>query len=95
MSFALTGFMLYAMWAVLGVMLIDFAAASYRALKNSSFSSALIVDYLKALLYNVFPLFLLSNMLPLDPTGWILLIAYYVGGLAVFLNYLSAIKSKF
>ncbi len=95
MSFALAGWMLYAMWGVLGVMGIDFLASVFRSLKRSSFSTALVLDYLRDLLNYVFPLFIVVNLIPLDPTGWILLIGYYLASLAVFLRYVFAIKDKF
>ncbi|RXT13744.1 hypothetical protein [Ammoniphilus sp. CFH 90114] len=94
MSFSLGGLMLYAMWAVLGVMMVDFIVASYRALKRKYFSADIILEYLKDFVFYIFPLFLIANMTGLDPTGWILLIAYFGASLAVLVRYLSAIKRK-
>ncbi|MEW9669208.1 hypothetical protein [Ammoniphilus sp. 3BR4] len=93
MTFSLTGWMLYTMWAVFGLMLLDFLIGLFRSLKT--LSPTLILDYLKDILYYVLPLMVIANMMPLDPTGWVLLIGYYVSGLAVIWNYLIAIKNKF
>ncbi|NOV02199.1 hypothetical protein [Paenibacillus planticolens] len=92
MTFALTGWMLYAMFAVLGFMGLSFLYNLYRSLKAGSFSSSLFLPYLKDLLYYVFPLFLLSNMMGLDPTGFLMLTGYYVGALGVVLKYLESLK---
>lgn len=92
MTLALTGWMLYSMLVVLGVMGLSFLFGLYKSLKAGDFSSDLILTYLKDMLYYVFPLFLISNMMSLDPTGFILLIAYYVGALGVVLKYLANFK---
>jgi hypothetical protein len=47
---------------------------------------------LKDLLFYVFPLFMLSNMMALDPTGFLMLIGYYLGALGVALKYLESFK---
>lgn len=92
MTFTLTGWMLYSMLAVLGFMGLSYLVGLYKSLKAGDFSSSLILTYLKDMLYYVFPLFLISNMLSLDPTGFLLLIAYYVGALGVVLKYLASFK---
>ena len=92
MTFTLTGWMLYSMLAVLGFMGLSYLEGLYKSLKAGDFSSSLILTYLKDMLYYVFPLFLISNMLSLDPTGFLLLIAYYVGALGVVLKYLASFK---
>ncbi|GGA14047.1 hypothetical protein GCM10008018_68680 [Paenibacillus marchantiophytorum] len=92
MTLELTGLMLYSMWVVLGLMGLSFLVGLYHSLKAGTFSSSLILTYLQDLLFYVFPLFLLANMTSLDPTGWILLIAYYVGALGVVLKYLASLK---
>jgi hypothetical protein len=90
MTFALTGWMLYAMWAVLILMGVNFIVGIFR----SNNVGELILSYLHDILHYVFPLFLLANMRSLDPTGWLVLIAYYIGAIGVILKYLTDIKNK-
>jgi hypothetical protein len=92
MTLTLTGWMLYSMWVVLGFMGLSFLLGLYKELKAGSFSSTLILTYLQDMLFYVFPLFLISNMLSLDPTGFVLLVAYYVGALGLVLKYLANLK---
>lgn len=92
MTLTLTGWMLYSMWVVLGLMGLSFLLGLYKALKAGSFSSALILTYLQDMLYYVFPLFIISNMMSLDPTGFLLLVAYYIGALGLVLKYLAQLK---
>jgi hypothetical protein len=80
------------MWVVLGLMGLSFLLGLYKALKAGSFSSALILTYLQDMLFYVFPLFLISNMMSLDPTGFLLLVAYYIGALGLVLKYLAQLK---
>jgi hypothetical protein len=74
---------------------LDFLVGLYRSLKAGAFSSTLVLSYLQDLLYYVFPLLLLANLVTLDPTGWLVLIGYYVGAVGVSLKYLSSIKNIF
>ncbi|MFD0696743.1 hypothetical protein ACFQZT_22010 [Paenibacillus sp. GCM10027628] len=92
MTLTLTGWMLYSMWVVLGLMGLSFLMGLYRSLKAGSFSSKLILGYLQDMLFYVFPLFLMANMMSLDHTGWLLQIAYYIGALGVVLKYLEDFK---
>jgi hypothetical protein len=92
MTLALTGWMLYTMFVVLGLMGLSFLYNLYTALKAGTFSSSLFLSYLKDLLFYVFPLFMLSNMMALDPTGFLMLIGYYLGALGVALKYLESFK---
>jgi hypothetical protein len=94
MTFTLTGWMLYTMWLVLGMMGLKFLMGLYRSLKGSKFSHTLIMSFLQDLLYYILPLFLLANMRSLDPTGFLLLIGYYIGALGVVLKYLADIQGK-
>ncbi len=86
--------MLYTMWAVLGLMLLDFIVGLVRSVVTKSFSPKMVLEYLKALLYFVFPLLIVLSLMPIDPTGWILVIFYYIGGLAIILNYIVEIVKK-
>ncbi len=95
MTFALSGLMLYTMWAIFGLMFTDFLISFFQSLSSKSFLITLMLDYLKDVLNYVLPLMILVNLMPLDPTGWVMLIGYYVGGLAIIWNYLTSIKSKF
>ncbi len=94
MSFALSGLMLYTMWVVLALIAVDFLVTLYVSVQSSSFSLSLLASFLNGLLHYVFPLFILVNLMPLDPTGWIILIAYYVGAIGVIFKYLIDIKNK-
>ncbi len=82
------------MWAVMGLMLLDFLIGVFRSLVSKSFSPNMVLDYLKDTLYFVFPLMVLMTLIPIDPTGWILLAFYYIGGLAIVWNYLKSIVNK-
>jgi hypothetical protein len=86
--------MLYALWAVLVLMALNFLAGLYRALRAGEFNSTLILTYLQDLLYYVFPLFLLASIEPLDQTGFLVLAGYYIGAVGVVLKYLYDLKNK-
>jgi hypothetical protein len=90
----MVGWILYTMWAVFGLMLLNLLIGMFRSLVTRSFSPSIVLDYLKDVLYYVLPLIIIVTLIPLDPTGWILLIFYYVGGLAIVWNYLLEIKNK-
>lgn len=94
MPFALSGFMLYTMWVVLALIGVDILAGIYRAFKINSFSLSTLADFLSGLLYYVFPLFILANLMSLDPTGWLVQIAYYIGAVGVIFKYLFDIQRK-
>lgn len=96
MTFALSGLMLYTMWAIFGLMFIDFLICFFRSLSSSSFPITLMLNYLMDILNFVLPLMIIVSMMPLDPTGgWVMQIAYYVGGLAIIWHYVTSIKSRF
>ncbi|NBD23318.1 hypothetical protein [Paenibacillus glycinis] len=94
MTFALTDWMLYSMWIVMGAMGLNFLLGLYKSLKSSTFSSELITAYLTDLLMLVLPLFMLSNMTVFDNTGWIMETAYYVGAFGVVVKYVMDLKNK-
>lgn len=94
MTLMLTGWMLYSLWIVLGLMALDFLAGFYSSLRVGEFSPDLILGYLKDMLYYVFPMLLLASISTLDSTGWLMLVAYYVGAFGIALKYLLALKSK-
>jgi hypothetical protein len=90
----MAGWVLYMMWAVLGFMMLDFLVGLFRSVVTKSFSSKMVLDYLKDILYYVVPLLFLLSLIPIDPTKWVLLIFFYIGGLAVIWNYLKGIIKK-
>lgn len=94
MTFALTDWMLYSMWIVLGAMGLNFLLGLYKSLKSSTFSSGLITTYLMDLVMLVLPLFMLSNMTVFDNTGWIMETAYYIGAFGVVVKYVTDLKGK-
>ncbi|EFM12511.1 conserved hypothetical protein [Paenibacillus curdlanolyticus YK9] len=94
MALLLSGWMLYALWIVLGFMALDFLVSLYRSLRASDFSPELVLGYLKDMLYYVLPLLLLADISLLDTTGWLVSVLYYVGALGVVLKYLSSLKGK-
>ena len=95
MSFTLTSWMIYTMWAVYGLMIIDFLLAFFKSFWSGTFSPMIVLNYLKDIVYFVLPLNIIVSMMPMDPTGWILVIFYFLGGIAVILKYLIDIKGKF
>jgi hypothetical protein len=75
-------------------MMLDFVVGFVRSVVTSTFSVNIVLDYLKSVLYMVFPLLFVYSIQSLDPTGWILKIFYYIGGIAIIWNYLVAIVNK-
>ncbi|WP_127579897.1 hypothetical protein [Paenibacillus koleovorans] len=94
MTFELTDWMLYGMWLVLGLMGLDFLLGLYKSFKTNTFSHTLILGYLQDMLFYILPLFLLSNMMSLDHTDWLIKVGYYVGIVGVALKYLMDMKKK-
>lgn len=94
MTFTLTDWMIYTMWAIFGLMIIDFIIAFSKSFWEGSFNTTFL-GYLKDILYYVLPLNLIISMIPIDPTGWILVILYFVGGISVILKYVMDIKKRF
>lgn len=95
MTFALTGWMLYTMLVVLGVMWLDFLISFVRSLIRGSVNLTLVLDYLKDMIFYILPLFLLVSLIPLDPVGWIFSVFFAIGSLGVFLHYLKHIGQSF
>lgn len=85
---------LYLLWAVFGLLILDLVFGLFKSVVTKSFSPSIIVAAVKDVLFHVYPLVFVFNMLNIDPTGWILLIFYYVGSIGVILHYLVAIKNK-
>ncbi|MBP1932200.1 hypothetical protein [Ammoniphilus resinae] len=95
MELSLTSFMIYTLWAVYGLLIIDFLFAAFQSFWVGSFSPAIVSDCLKGVLYYVFPLYVILITIPMDPTGWILAIFYFVCGFGVMLKYAIDIKGRF
>nr|WP_255570794.1 hypothetical protein [Cohnella sp. CFH 77786] len=75
-------------------MAADFLLGLYKALTGGKLSHELVLGYLKDIVYYVLPLLLLAGISVMDATGWIVLVGYYLGALAVIVKYLSDIKAK-
>lgn len=95
MTSTLASWIVYTMWAVWGLMFIDLLVTLFQSLIEGPFNPTFVLGYLKDILYYIVPLEFMVNMVPIDPTGWILVIAYFVGGLSVMLKYLLDIIGKF
>lgn len=94
MEFTAASMAVYMMMAVFGLMIIDFLLAFFKSFWMGAFSPSIVLDYLKDIVYYVLPLNILVSMMSIDPTGWILLIFYYIGGLAVIIKYAMDIVGK-
>ncbi|CAM3909063.1 hypothetical protein COLU111180_13810 [Cohnella lubricantis] len=92
---SLTYWMEVALWVVLGAMAADFLAGLFRMLTNSSLSFEPVLGYLRDILYYIVPLLVLASLATMDTTGWIVLVGYYIGALAVFFKYLRDLRAKF
>jgi hypothetical protein len=38
---------------------------------------------------------MIISLFPLDPTGWILVVFYFIAGIAIIIKYIVDIKNKF
>ncbi|MFC5402628.1 hypothetical protein [Cohnella soli] len=91
---SLTYWMEVAMWVVLGSMAVDFLAGLYKSLKGGTISHEPVLGYLKDIVSYVLPLLVLASISVMDTTGWIVLVGYYVGAVAVIIKYLLSLKGK-
>ncbi|WP_096188857.1 hypothetical protein [Evansella halocellulosilytica] len=94
MSFALSGFMLYTMWVVLAAIGVNFLLGIINSFRQNTFALSNLAEFLNGILYSVFPLFILVNLMTLDPTSWLFLTAYYIGAVGVIFKYLYEIQEK-
>lgn len=90
----LTYWMEVALWCVLGSMAVDFLIGLFKMMTGGKFSHDLVLHYLKDIVYYVLPLLVLAGISHMDSTGWIVLVGYYVGAIAVIFKYLMDIKAK-
>lgn len=95
MGFTLTDWMLYTLWAIFGFMIVDLLIVLFRSFWQGSFNPESVLGYLKDILYYILPLNLVISMISLDPTGFILVTFYFIGGIAVILKYILDIKKRF
>jgi hypothetical protein len=91
----LTGYMLYTMLIVLGVMALDMLAGLYKSMITNSFSFAALAKFLKSgILFYVLPLLVLASLSQLSTMNWLVMILYYIGALGVVVKYLMDILNK-
>lgn len=95
MGYSLADWMIYTVWAIFGLMIIDLLIVLFQSFWQGSFHPSFILGYLKDILYYILPLNILVSMTSIDPTGYTLLIFYFIGGLAVMIKYVLDIKSRF
>ncbi|MDB5085226.1 MAG: hypothetical protein JWN30_2112 [Bacilli bacterium] len=91
---ALSGWMLTTLLVVLIVMGLNLLIGLYKGIATGSLSIAKMPNFLLGILHYVAPLLILAQLTTLDPTGILVMIGYYVGGIAVVLKYLGDIKNK-
>lgn len=95
MTFTLADWMIYTLWALFGFMMLDFLIAFAQSFWRGSLHPNVALVYLKDMLYYVLPMNLLMSLISIDPTGWIFVIGYFIGGLAVISKYVLDIISRF
>ncbi len=95
MSFTVADWMIYTIWAVFGLMIIDLLITLFRSFWQGSFHPSSVLEYLKDILYYILPLNVIVSMTSIDPTEWTLVVLYFVGGIAVILKYVWDIVKKF
>lgn len=95
MGISLADWMIYTVWAIFGLMIIDFLIVLFRSFWQGSFDPGFVLGYLKDILYYILPLNLIISMSSFDPTGFILVTFYFIGGIAVIIKYLVDIKRRF
>lgn len=94
MEFTLVAWITYTMWAVLGMMIIDFLTAFIPSFWKGTFDTTFL-PYLKDILYYVLPLNFLLSMVPIDPTEYTLIVLFFMGGASVIIKYVLDIIGRF
>jgi hypothetical protein len=87
--------MIYVMLAIFGLMIIDFLIALGRRFWEGQFHPGFALEYLKDILYYIFPLNIVISLFPIDPTKRVLPICYFVFGVFVIIKYVLDIIRKF
>ncbi|HBZ82096.1 MULTISPECIES: hypothetical protein [Brevibacillus] len=95
MTFTFADWMIYTIWAIFGLMMIDFLIVLFRSFWAGSVNPSFVLGYLKDILYYVLPLNIIVSMIVIDPTGYILVVWYFICGLAVIVKYLLDIIKRF
>ncbi|MCM3629653.1 hypothetical protein M3194_20135 [Paenibacillus glycanilyticus] len=91
---SLTLWMEVALWVVMGSMAANLLVDLFKSVTGGKFSTDFVLGYLKDMVYYVLPLLLLAGLAAMDVTGWVVLVGYYLGALAVLLKYLMDLKGK-
>lgn len=91
---SLTHWMEVALWVVLGAMALDFLVWLFKALTGGNLSVDPVLGYLRDIVRYIVPLLVLAVLTTIDKTGWIVLVGYYVGALAVVVKYLRDIRAR-
>lgn len=94
MGLALSDWMVYTMWAVLGLLLLNVVIGLVQAFWTGTLDPTFVLDALKEVLFYVVPLDFIITMIPIDPTRWTLVAFYFLGGLAIIIKYTLDIKKK-
>ncbi|REE68783.1 hypothetical protein A8990_13649 [Paenibacillus taihuensis] len=94
LGFSLGAWITYTMWAVLGIMIIDFLTAFIPSFWKGTFDTTFL-GYLKDILYYVLPLNFLLSMVPIDPTEYTLIVLFFLGGASVIFKYVMDIIKRF
>ncbi|MBB6734695.1 hypothetical protein H7C18_27590 [Cohnella sp. CBP 2801] len=84
-----------AFWVVLGAMAVNFLAELFKSLTRGRLSYEPVLGYLRDIIHYIVPLLVLAVLTTIDNTGWIVLVGYYIGAVAVLFKYLRDIRSKF
>lgn len=92
---SLTHWMEVALWVVLGAMAADFLVGLFKGVTSGTLSLDFVLGYLVDIIHYIVPLLVLALLTTLDNTGWIVLIGYYIGALAVLFRYLRNIRMRF
>ena len=87
--------MIYTLWGIFGFMLLDFLIAFFKSFWQGSFGPTIVLGYLKDVLYYVLPLNVLLSMISFDPTGYTIVVFYFIGGLAIMAKYVLDIIRRF
>ncbi|MFD2371567.1 hypothetical protein ACFSO0_16695 [Brevibacillus sp. GCM10020057] len=95
MGYSLADWMIYTIWAIFGLMIIDFLIVLFRSFWEGTFSPNFILGYLKDILYYILPLNVIVSMISIDPTKYTLIVFYFLSGIAVILKYVLDIKGRF
>ncbi|MCY0875731.1 MAG: hypothetical protein OWT28_05635 [Firmicutes bacterium] len=90
-----TGFMMYALWLVLIVIGLNVLVGAIRAVVRDQFDTDVFPRYLTtAILGGVLPLLVLAHLRYIDPSGWLILLFYYVSAIGLFVKYLLDLLRK-